>query len=138
MTKVTRTKRDVPFFRTNLKLAIKSKNLNQSEFARKELKMDPRTFNHICSGDVHPDLQCLHDIAHSDICLNRLFGSSGPKALSESAANLIKIEQICFDIVLRKNETEALRSLHEYFSNKLWEEYGKSYERNAFINSPRP
>lgn len=74
--KVTRVKRDYPEFRERLKNVLHSKDMTQTD-AAKLVGMDARTFNHVVSGPVHPDLMLIREIGNKlDINLNYLFGLS--------------------------------------------------------------
>lgn len=86
--KITRVKRDYPEFRERIKYVLVSKDMTQTE-AAKLVGMDARTFNHVVSGPVHPDLMLIREIGQKlDINLNYLFGLSKQKEKAPDSVNI--------------------------------------------------
>ena len=86
--KVTRVKRDYPEFRERLRGVLHTKDMTQTD-AAKLVGMDARTFNHVVSGPVHPDLMLIREIGQKlDINLNYLFGLSKQTEKAPDSVNM--------------------------------------------------
>ena len=76
--KKRRTRRDraVPIFKERLREVIEASGMSGAELAH-DLGLDPRTFNHMVSGNTHPDLMTLKEVSQRcNTSVDYLLGSS--------------------------------------------------------------
>ena len=72
----TRRDRTVPIFKDRIREVIDKAGLSGAELA-KAIGLDPRTFNHVTSGNTHPDLMTLKEVAQrTDTSVDYMLGLS--------------------------------------------------------------